>query len=463
MTENLRFAKPDISYRAIARLAAPILVANISIIGSGTIDTIMAGRLGAEHLAAVAIGNATVIMVILTLVGVIQSLSPLAGHHFGARRFERIGFELTQSLWLSLVLGLVGLAILSATDFWISLCNAQGNVARMLRIYLLASAASVPAFMLARPFVALNAAVNLPRVTMWVSIGLLVLKGPLNYVFMYGLFGLPALGGAGAGVSSALGATVSLIALYSYWRFSHVYDAMRPARVYFPNWQAIKTHLKIGIPISLSMFFEISSFALMAILIGRIGTIDVAAHQIVSNTTSFIYQAPLSLGIAVSVLVAQCLGSGSPTLARQAMMRVMRFALGIAAVTCSCLFLFRHTVVSFFTTDPAVMLLAESLLGIAVIFHIADALQTISSFALRGYRVTFLPMCIYGVLLWSVGLGGGCWLGFHAESFGGPFGAHGFWAATAAGIILVSIAISTYAFYIAKDRLKDERVARAYV
>lgn len=460
MSENLSFTKPYISYRAIARLAAPILVANISIIGSGTIDTIMAGRLGAEHLAAVAIGNATVIMVILTLVGVIQSLSPLAGHHFGARRFERIGFELTQSLWLSLVLGLVGLAILSATDFWISLCNAQGNVARMLRIYLLASAASVPAFMLARPFVALNAAVNLPRVTMWVSIGLLVLKGPLNYVFMYGLFGLPALGGAGAGVSSALGATVSLIALYSYWRFSHVYDAMRPARIYLPNWQAIKTHLKIGVPISLSMFFEISSFALMAILIGRIGTIDVAAHQIVSNTTSFIYQAPLSLGIAVSVLVAQCLGAGSPTLARQAMIRVLRFALGIAAVTCSCLFLFRHTVVSLFTTDPAVALLAESLLGIAVIFHVADALQTISCFALRGYRVTFLPMCIYGVLLWSVGLGGGCWLGFHAESFGGPFGAHGFWAATAAGIILVSIAISTYAFYIAKDRLKDERVAR---
>lgn len=425
MSENLSFTKPDISYRAIARLAAPILVANISIIGSGTIDTIMAGRLGAEHLAAVAIGNATVIMVILTL-----------------------------------VLGLVGLAILSATDFWISLCNAQGNVARMLRIYLLASAASVPAFMLARPFVALNAAVNLPRVTMWVSIGLLVLKGPLNYVFMYGLFGLPALGGAGAGVSSALGATVSLVALYSYWRFSHVYDAMRPARIYLPNWQAIKTHLKIGVPISLSMFFEISSFALMAILIGRIGTIDVAAHQIVGNTTSFIYQAPLSLGIAVSVLVAQCLGAGSPTLARQAMIRVLRFALGIAAVTCSCLFLFRHTVVSLFTTDPAVALLAESLLGIAVIFHVADALQTISCFALRGYRVTFLPMCIYGVLLWSVGLGGGCWLGFHAEPFGGPFGAHGFWAATAAGIILVSIAISTYAFYIAKDRLKDERVAR---
>ncbi len=103
--------------------------------------------------------------------------------------------------------------------------------------------------------------------------------------------------------------------------------------------------------------------------------------------------------------------------------------------------------------------LAKSLLAVALIFHVADALQTTSCFALRGYRVTFLPMVIYGVLLWSVGLGGGCWLGFSAEIIGGPYGAHGFWAATATGIILVSIAIGSYAIYIAKDRLSDERMS----
>ena len=458
MTHSSSLSKPDISYQAIARLASPILVANLSIIGSGTIDTVMAGRLGADHLAAVAIGNATVVMVIMTLVGIIQSLSPLAGHHFGARLYERIGFELTQSLWLAALLGIVGALILSATDFWVSLCDAKGEVARMLRIYLLASAASVPAFMLGRPYVALNAAINLPRVTMWVSVGLLALKTPLNAVFMYGLFGFPALGGAGAGIASALGATLSLLALYAYWRFAKVYDRMRPARLYLPNFAAIKTHLKIGVPISFSMFFEISSFALMAILIGRIGTVDVAAHQIVANATSFIFQIPLSLGIAVSVLVAQSLGAGSPSMARQAMFRVMRLALVVAAVTSLSLFVFRHEVVSFYTNDFPVAALAGSILSIAVIFHVADALQTISCFALRGYRVTFLPMLIYGVLLWSVGLGGGYWLGFSAEKFGGPFGAHGFWAATATGIILVSIAISAYAAYISKDRLKDERL-----
>ena len=451
---------PDIGFRAIARLASPILVANISILGSGTIDTVMAGRLGAEHLAAVAIGNATVVMVLMTLVGVIQSLSPLAGHHFGAQRFERIGFELTQSLWLSLVLSVIGFALLSYTDFWVALCNAQGSVADMLRVYLFASALSVPAFMLSRPYVALNAAINLPQVTMWVSVGLLVVKFPLNAIFMYGLLGMPALGGGGAGVASALGATLSLAALYGYWRFAKIYDRVRPARFYLPNLSAIATHLKIGIPISFSMFFEISCFAMMAILIGRIGTVDVAAHQIVSNATSFIFQIPLSLGIAVSVLVAQCLGAGSPKMAREAMFRVIRLALCVAAVTSSSLFIFRDFVVNFYTTDASVAALAKSLLAVALIFHVADALQTTSCFALRGYRVTFLPMVIYGVLLWSVGLGGGCWLGFSAEIIGGPFGAHGFWAATATGIILVSIAIGSYAVYIAKDRLSDERVQK---
>jgi len=446
---------PDISYRAIVRLASPLLIANISIVGSGTIDTVMAGHLGAEHLAAVAVGNATVVMVILSLVGILQSLSPLAGHHFGARRFERIGFELSQSLWLSVIIALLGTSLLCWTDLWTSFCNAQGQVRHMMRIYLLASAASVLPFMLSRPFVALNAAISMPKVTMWVSIGMLLAKVPLNAVFMYGLLGAPTLGGAGAGVASAICGAASLLAFYGYWRFSHVYDAMRPAQFYTPDFAALRTHLKIGIPISLSMFFEISSFTLMAIFIGRIGTIEVAAHQIVANATAFIYQIPLSIGIAVSVLVAQTLGAGSPAMARQVTLRAMGLACAVSTVTAVCLYFFRIPLVHFYTNTPEVGVLAASLLLIGAFYHVTDAIQTISAFALRGYQVTFLPMLIYAVLLWSCGLGGGCWLGFHAESLGGPYGAHGFWMATGLGIVLVAISLGIYVNYISKLKLSD--------
>lgn len=96
-----RLTPPDISGRAIAKLAGPIFVANIAIVGGGTIDTIMAGHLGADHLAAIALGLASMIMVFMGLVGILQGMSPLAGHHFGARKFEKIGFELSQCLWLA--------------------------------------------------------------------------------------------------------------------------------------------------------------------------------------------------------------------------------------------------------------------------------------------------------------------------------------------------------------------------
>ena len=190
---------PEISLKALFRLAGPIFIANIAIIGSGTIDTVMAGQLGKEHLAAVALGIASTISVLMGLVGILQGLSPIAGHHFGARQFDRIGAELNQSFWLVLLLAAIGMPILLSTDFWIELGGAQGEVAEMAKEYMFWTALSLPGSMAARTFIAVNAAVSKPRITMWVSLVMLALKAPLNAVFMYGWLGFPAMGGAGAG------------------------------------------------------------------------------------------------------------------------------------------------------------------------------------------------------------------------------------------------------------------------
>lgn len=165
-TRPTRLTPPDISVGALFKLASPIFVANLSIMGSATVDTIMAGRLGAEHLAAVALASATAVMIFISLVGILQGLSPIAGHHYGARKFERIGFELTQSAWLGVILTVIGMALILQTDFWVAFGQVHGNVALMAGEYLLFSAAGLPAAVLSRPFVALNAAVNRPKVTM---------------------------------------------------------------------------------------------------------------------------------------------------------------------------------------------------------------------------------------------------------------------------------------------------------
>ena len=193
---------PDTSLKALAKLAGPIWIANIAIVGSGTIDTIMAGHLGKEHLAAIALGIATTISVLMGLVGVLMGLSPIAGHHFGARKFRAIGEELNQSFWLSLVLMAVGVPLLLNTDFWIELGGAKGEVADMAAEFIRWTAFALPASLLGRCFIALNAAVSRPRITMWVSLGMLALMVFAVYLGWFPV-GFAAPIGAGAEVSLA--------------------------------------------------------------------------------------------------------------------------------------------------------------------------------------------------------------------------------------------------------------------
>ena len=443
-----RLTPPDISGRAIAKLAGPIFVANIAIVGGGTIDTIMAGHLGADHLAAIALGLASMIMVFMGLVGILQGMSPLAGHHFGARKFEKIGFELSQCLWLAFFLCFIGMPLLGCTDIWTNLAQAQGPVKTMASQYLLISMLGLPAAMGGRAFIALNAAVSRPKVTMYVSLAMLVLKAPLNAVFMYGWLGFDALGGAGAAVSSTILTWLSFFVYIYVWKKDSFYQLMRCKRFYGPDPRAMWAQLKIGIPIGLSTFFEVSSFTLMAIFISRFGAVTVSAHQIVANITSLCYMLALAIGISCTVLVSQCLGAGWPSVAEKATKKCLTIAVSVASIVALSLFFGRSFLLSLYTSD--------SLILFGILYHVFDAMQCVSSFALRGYRVTFWPMVIYGVLLWGVGLFGGYYMAFIGEPFSTPLAAYGFWGMTALGLFLAGVALAVTALYVARTRTKEE-------
>ncbi len=448
---------PDTSLKALAKLAGPIFIANISIIGSGTIDTIMAGRLGTEHLAAIALGLATTICVNMAIIGILQSLSPIAGHHYGARQFSQIGVELQQNFWLAIFLSLIGVPLLMWTDLWTSLGGVEGNVAKMAAGYLIFTALSQPFALFARSFVSLNAALSRPNITMWISLLMLALKAPMNGIFMYGWLGFPAMGGMGAGLSFALMNVFTFIAFYLIWRFDRFYDKYRAPKISPPSWPLIREQLRIGIPIGLSTFFEVSSFTGMAILVSRLGAETISAHQIVANITSMCYMVPLSLGIASTVLVSQSLGARWQSVAYSVLKRSLEISLILALIVVTGLFFGRRAILELYSTDPMVIHLGVNILIFGCCYHLFDALQCVSSFALRGYRVTKLPMIIYGVMLWGVGFIGGYYMCFKGEIFGGPYGAYGFWGATALGLILTGICLSIMAVIVGRRiALEDE-------
>jgi MATE family multidrug resistance protein len=433
---------PDTSTRAFIKLGWPLFIANLAVVGNGTIDTIMAGRLSATDLAAVAIGSSIYVSVYIGLMGVLQALSPIAGHHFGAHRWRAIGDDLQQALWLSLFLTISGLPIVLATDSWLGFARVNADVASIAATYLHAIAFGLPAALASRAFVALNAAVSRPKITMMINVFALALKVPLNAIFMYGAGPIPPMDGAGAGVATAVLAWVTLALSIGVWRLDSFFRRFHSNSVHLPRWASQRDLLKLGIPIGVSVLFEVTSFTFMAVLIARLGTASVAGHQVVANVAAILFMVPLALGIATSVLVAQSLGAGAPHVARVAALRGFRLSVSIALMAAVLVWLMREPLVAFYTIDAAVSAVALSLIGWMAVFHVFDAGQGICGFALRGYKNTFWPMVIYGVSLWGVGLIGGYWIGFYDTPLGPPRGALGFWeaATVALGIAAISLA-----------------------
>lgn len=156
---------------------------------------------------------------------------------------------------------------------------------------------------------AMNAAVSRPKVAMWIALSMLAVKAVTNYIFIFGWAFIPSFGGAGCAISSTINAFLSLFLYWVIWHYDSFYAKMRQKRISMPNRKALTNLLKLGIPIGLSAFFEVTSFTFMTIFISRLGADVVSAHQIVANLTSLFYMAPLAIGVTSSVLVSQSLGA----------------------------------------------------------------------------------------------------------------------------------------------------------
>ena len=452
---------PRASGSELLQLAWPIFVAQIAVMGLSVIDTVMAGRLSANDLAAVALGGSIYASVFVGLMGVLQALTPIAGHHFGAGRYAEIGIDVGQALWLALFLSLIGVPLLAVNGPWLAMTGTEPAVARIATLYLWAVAVGLPASLAARVYIALNAAVSRPKVTMAINLAALGAKVPLNFAFMYGTGPLPALGGAGCGVATAVLLWVVLAANWLVYRLDPFYARFRPPRRrrLGPIWARQRELLKLGLPSGGTILIEVTSFTFIALLVARLGAVTVAGHQIVANLVAVLFMIPLAWGIAASVQVAQALGAGMPALARRAARRGWRVAMATALVVCSAVYLLREPIVAAFTRDAQVAAVALGLLTAGVVFHFFDAMQGVAGFILRGYKVAFAPMLIHSVALWGLGLFGGYWLAYHPPAGWTYGGAFSFWAAAAAGLVLAGVAMTWLAASVAHGREREHAAA----
>lgn len=449
--------RPTDSVRELLALAWPILVAQVAVIGLGLIDTVMAGRLSAIDLAGVALGSSLYATVFVGFMATLQALTPIAGHHYGGGRFAEIGIDVGQTLWLAAALTAIALPPLLVNGPWLRLIGAEPAVASVASAYLCAIAAGLPAALASRAYIALNAAVSRPAVTMVINLAALAAKAPLNYLFIYGVGPLPAQGGAGCGMATALLMWLMLLALWSLWRLDPFYRRFHPPRApRRPLWSRQRELLRLGLPSGGTTLIEVSSFTFITLLLARFGATTVAGHQIVANVVALLFMLPLAYGIASSVLVAQALGAGQPELARRAGRRGYGLSLATALVVVAAAYLAREPIVALFTRDGAVAAVAVGLFGYGLAFHLFDAAQGVAAFVLRGYKVALAPMLVHAVTLWAIGLAGGWWLAYRPPPFWPLPPAPSFWLAGAFGLAIAAAALTWLAAFVARGRIAEE-------
>ncbi|MEI7565279.1 MAG: MATE family efflux transporter, partial [Burkholderiaceae bacterium] len=295
---------------AILKLATPILVGQLAVIAFGVLDTAMTARYSAEDLAALAMASAIFISIYVGLTGIVSALAPIAGQLFGAKRLNEIGEEVRQATWLAIALSILGCLVLLNADHLLDLAHASAEIHAKANLYLSILAIGLPASLGMRVLMGLHNAVSRPAVITAVQLAGLALKLPLNALFIYGGFGIEAMGGPGCAVATVIVTWLwLLVTLIIVWngRFYQSFEIFK--QFSRPNLQRIWVILKLGAPIGFSYLIEVTSFTFMSLFIARFGVTALAGHQIVANLGTVIYMVPLSLSIATMTLVSQSIGA----------------------------------------------------------------------------------------------------------------------------------------------------------
>ena len=445
----------------IGTLAWPLLIGQLAVICNGVIDTAMTSRYSSVDLAALAIGASIYVTIFVGLNGVLQALSPIIGQLFGARMHKAIGEETKQGLWLAFMLTVAGAVLLLNPQPLLAVARTSGELEEKVVTYLQVLVLALPATMGFRVYASLNIALGRPKMVMFLQIAGLFLKVPLNTLFIFGGLGIPAYGGPGCAMATSIIAWIMALSGFVLLRASPYYRQFGLFGTGFvkPRWKAQRTLLKLGIPMGLSYLIEVTAFTFMALFIARLGSLQVAGHQITANLGTVLYMLPLSIANATATLVAQAIGANRLQEARRTGWSGIFLAAGLSSLIGIAIFLLREPIIRAYTPDPRVFAVALPLFLFIGFYQLFDAVQVTAAFVLRAYRVAIVPTIMYAVALWGVGLGGGYIMGLDPwgiapQALRGPAG---FWLGNSISLALVGASLL---WYLRRIQQKTEEEAR---
>ncbi len=414
-------------WSTLLKLGAPILVGQLAQMSNGVIDTVMAGRASADDLTGVAIGNSLWVPMFLFMIGILNATQPMISGHRGAKEFNKIMPVTWNAIYIGLASAVIAIFTLIYIDPIFSLIGLEENAARICNGYLEAFVWGIPAIMVLVSLRGLTDGLGFTKIFMVFSILTACINAPLNYIFIFGKFGISPMGGIGCGWATAISNWIALILALLYVHDSpkfkdyHLWEHRN-----WPNRNSILGILKLGIPIGFTIFVESTMFSVIALLLASLGTDIVAGHQIALNVVSVLFMVPLSIGAALTLRISYLMGAKNPDSARLVARSSIILVLCIAFSYAAILFVFAEPIAKIYTTELAVIAVATTLLSYGAMFQIADVLQVVCISALRGYKDTRIPMYIMVSSFWGIGVPLGYILAFK-DWLVEPLGAPGFW------------------------------------
>jgi MATE family multidrug resistance protein len=418
----------------LIKLATPVLIASIAQTGMGFVDTVMAGGVSAIDMAAVSIAASIWLPSILFGVGLLMALIPVVAQLNGSGWQKNIPFEIQQGAALALFVSIPIIGVLFQTQWILGWMDIEPLMAEKANGYMYAVMFAVPSYLLFQALRSFTDGISLTKPTMVIGFAGLLVNIPLNWIFVYGKFGAPELGGVGCGVATAIVYWLMFFMLLFY-----VITSKRMAHInifgefHKPQWKAQIRLFKLGFPVAAAIFFEVTLFAVVALLVAPLGSLVVAAHQIALNFSSLIFMLPMSIGAAVSIRVGHKLGEKNIEGATIASHVGLLVGLSTAIITATLTVLFREYVALLYTENQAVVAMAMQLLIFAAIYQCMDAIQVVAAGALRGYKdMTAIFNCTF-IAYWMIGLPTGYVLAM-TDFIVEPMGASGFWIGFIVGL-----------------------------
>jgi multidrug resistance protein, MATE family len=426
-------------YRQLMIVLIPILVTQLGMFSMSFFDTMMSGRFSSSDLAGVAIGSSLWIPVFTGLSGILLAVTPIVAQLIGGGRQKDVSFSVIQGIYAAAFLAVaVIIAGLFLLDPILNNMKLEPGVRMIAKNYLIALAFGIIPLFIYNVLRSFIDALGMTRVTMYVTLTSLPINIFFNYVLIFGKFGFPELGGVGAGIASAI--TYWLIALIAWL----VIDRYYPLKKYniFSRWYAIslskwKEILLIGIPIGLSIFFEVSIFSAVTLFMSEYSTNIIAAHTAAINFASFLYMIPLSISMGLTIVVGFEVGAKRLEDAKAYSLLGISTAVLLAIIYGIILLLFREPISALYTDNAEVSALIVHFLLYAVFFQLSDAIQAPVQGALRGYKDVNITFMMALISYWVIGLP----LGYYLAKFT-DFGPYGYWVGLISGLTAGAITLS---------------------